>query len=457
MAAWGSSPYRGIGIYLGGDEAACAQPNLTPTWVNDVASAGWHLIPIYVGPQAACAGVPFSNVINAADAPEEGASSAQAAASIAAGLGLGAGNPIYYDMESWNNADTACNTAVLEYLTGWTTELHSLGYKSGVYSSAATGITALVDVVGKAGYTEPDELWFGDWNGAPTTSDPYVPAADWASSQRIHQYSGGTNETYGGATLNIDGDYSDALLGDPGTGSASDSFPTFGNTSGDVTLSGGQTLSSGAALTTPGTQYRLNMQRSDGNLVLYTASGRPLWDTRTSGNPGAYAVFEKVDGSLVVYSAAGRELWTSHTAGGPGDTLALQTDANVVVYDTAGRPLWSTGTTNSELSNGETLYGSWYLESSSRAFKLIEQKSDGNLVLYNFTGKALWASGTANHPGAHVVLTAAGTLAIYSTTGQVLWEVGAPGDNGSRLTLQSDGNLVLYSAAGHALWASGTS
>jgi len=181
MAAWGSSPYRGIGVYLGGDEAACAQPNLTPSWLTDVAAASWHLIPIYVGPQAACTGVSFSHVIDAADAAQEGDLSTQAAVSIAAGLGLGVGNPICYDMESWNNADAACNAAVLEYLSAWTTELHTLGYKSGVYSSAGTGITALVDVVGKAGYTEPDELWFADWNGAATTSDPYVPAADWVS------------------------------------------------------------------------------------------------------------------------------------------------------------------------------------------------------------------------------------------------------------------------------------
>jgi hypothetical protein len=41
-----------------------------------------------------------------------------------------------------------------------------------------------------------------------------VPSPDWASHQRIHQYDGGHDETYGGATLNIDGDYLDGATAD---------------------------------------------------------------------------------------------------------------------------------------------------------------------------------------------------------------------------------------------------
>ena len=37
----------------GGSDLACAQPNLTPSWLSDQAAAGWHFIPMYVGPQAA--------------------------------------------------------------------------------------------------------------------------------------------------------------------------------------------------------------------------------------------------------------------------------------------------------------------------------------------------------------------------------------------------------------------
>ena len=48
-----------------------------------------------------------------------------------------------------------------------------------------------------------------NWNGVQSTSDPNLPSADFALHQRLHQYSGGHNATYGGVTLDIDGDYLD--------------------------------------------------------------------------------------------------------------------------------------------------------------------------------------------------------------------------------------------------------
>ncbi len=458
MAAWSASPYRGIGVYLGGDEAACSQPNLTPSWTAQVAAAGWHLIPIYVGPQAACTGVDFSHVINPSTATAEGRQSAQAAVALASAVGLGTGNPIYYDMESWTISDTSCNNAVLAYLDGWASELRTLGYSSGVYSSASSGITALVSEVGNPNYTEPDELWFGDWNGAATTSDYYVPAAEWAQHQRIHQYSGNVNQTYGGVTLNIDGDYSDALLADSGSGAAPGSIATIGNTYGDVTLAPGETLSAGSSIVTPNGQYRLTMQRSDGDLGLYNASGRMLWDTKTTGNPGAHAVMQASDGNFVVYSAGGRVLWKSSTAGHPGAKLALQTDANLIMYGSGGALLWSTNTVNNELASGEPLMGNWYLESANRSFELLEQKADGNLVLYDYAGRALWSSRTAGHPGANaIVQSKTGNLVVWSASSRMLWNLGIANRSGDRLVMQDDGNLVLYSSSGAVLWATRTS
>jgi hypothetical protein len=45
-----------------------------------------------------------------------------------------------------------------------------------------------------------------------------VPASEWASHQRLHQYRGGHNETYGGVTINVDSNYVDAATA---TGEAS--------------------------------------------------------------------------------------------------------------------------------------------------------------------------------------------------------------------------------------------
>ena len=52
MSAWGASPYRAVGVYVGGANEACAQPNLTSTWVAQESAAGWVPLPVYVGLQA---------------------------------------------------------------------------------------------------------------------------------------------------------------------------------------------------------------------------------------------------------------------------------------------------------------------------------------------------------------------------------------------------------------------
>ena len=54
MSAWLASPYRSVGVYIGGVARACAQPNLTKSWVSTVTGQGWGLLPIYVGLQAPC-------------------------------------------------------------------------------------------------------------------------------------------------------------------------------------------------------------------------------------------------------------------------------------------------------------------------------------------------------------------------------------------------------------------
>jgi hypothetical protein len=210
MQAWLASRYRAVNIYMGGSDRGCAQPNLTAGWVSTVVAQGWTLIPTYVGLQAPC--WPGSgSKIDPSNAAAEGVSSADDAANGMAALGLGAGNPVYFDMENYNTGDSSCVSAVETFLDSWTAELHSRGYVSGVYSSASSGITNLVQETSNPSYHLPDDIWFAHWNGADSVyGDSYIPDGDWNNHQRIHQYAGGHNETYGGATLNIDNDAVDA-------------------------------------------------------------------------------------------------------------------------------------------------------------------------------------------------------------------------------------------------------
>ena len=222
MQAWlQSSPYRAVGVYIGGSDRACAQPNLTSSWVTQQQAAGWHFMPIYVGPQAS-----FGEINSAAS---QAVSAAEDAVSQARLLGFGPGTPLYYDMEAY---PARLNGRVLRFLTSWTRELHTLGYSSGVYSNSLSGIQALVNNYDNPADTMPDVIYDALWNGAANTSDPILPSTDWAGHQRIHQYQGGQNVTYGGDTINIDKDYLDVQKGV--TGGSPQASQAAAQSAGDV-------------------------------------------------------------------------------------------------------------------------------------------------------------------------------------------------------------------------------
>lgn len=209
MRAWlRHSPYRAVGIYIGGADRACAQPNLTAGWVSQQAAEGWHFIPLYVGPQAQ-----WGQITAAA---MQGMSAADDAVTQAQALGFGPGTPLYYDMEAYPRRQSR---RALRFLSAWTNELHADGYASGVYSSSHSAVADLADhhtgspsYPAAAGYTMPDVIFDALWNGDADTVDARIPPGAWAGHQRIHQFSGATNRTFGGHRLNIDRDYLDVQL-----------------------------------------------------------------------------------------------------------------------------------------------------------------------------------------------------------------------------------------------------
>lgn len=207
MSAWAKSPYRSIGVYVGGPNRACAQPNLTTEWVTTQLAAGWRLIPTFVGRQAPTSSCGSCAKFGGAKATELGAEEAKEAVADVQAIGIGTGNPVYFDMEAYAETSAARN-ATLAFLEAWTRKLHALGYVSGVYSSSASGIADLASRLG-SGYAEPDDVWIAEWNGEANTYAPLLPSEAWQPHHRLHQYRGGHNETYGGVTINIDNDYVD--------------------------------------------------------------------------------------------------------------------------------------------------------------------------------------------------------------------------------------------------------
>jgi Domain of unknown function (DUF1906)/FG-GAP-like repeat len=223
MTAWlASSPYRAVGIYVGGNNRFCAQPQLTAGWVNTQRTAGWHLVPIYLGQQPYCTTSSKINRFTAANAGTYGRSDAGDAVVQSRALGLESGSTIYNDIEAYSTTDSVCRTAVLTYQSAWTARLHDYGFLSGFYSSLGSGIRDQVDVYGSTAYVRPDYLWFARYDGVASvldTSSPQILPDSYWVHRRIKQYRSPTTpppaiptETYppgSGNTLPIDRDQVD--------------------------------------------------------------------------------------------------------------------------------------------------------------------------------------------------------------------------------------------------------
>lgn len=216
LRSWLTSPYRAVNIYFAGNNRACAnQPELSTQWLTTVTSNGWSVIPTYVGSQAACTSSNKTHKISASTAATQGTQEADDAATQMAALGLGpsAGNPVYFDMEPYSRTNTTCDNAVMTFLDAWSRELHVQGYVAGVYGTISKNngvIYSLAQRQADTTFQEPDAIWYADWNSVDSTDDQSTLTSFW-KGHVIHQYRGGHNETFNGATFNID---NDALAGD---------------------------------------------------------------------------------------------------------------------------------------------------------------------------------------------------------------------------------------------------
>ncbi|MFJ6795825.1 DUF1906 domain-containing protein [Streptomyces sp. NPDC091268] len=212
MDAWrAESPFGAVGVYIGGRARACAQPQLTADWVRRQAEAGWHLMPIWVGPQpwrSSATGLSTDPSL----ANDQGRTEAEGAVAAARNLGLPQGTVLYNDLENYTDRAT-WDAPVVSYLTAWTARLHALGYRSAAYVAASSGVKALSAHYEQAPEAMPDVLWVARWNGSASVADADMglPAGtrQWAGPRRAHQFRGGHDASYGGVTINIDRNWVD--------------------------------------------------------------------------------------------------------------------------------------------------------------------------------------------------------------------------------------------------------
>jgi photosystem II stability/assembly factor-like uncharacterized protein len=215
-----NSPYRVWNLYIGGSSRApCG--TLTASYIAALAVQGWRFIPTWVGPQAACSGFPSRMSGDPAVAYQQGIAEANAAVERAAALGLTysnrAGSVIYYDLEAYDVKNTPCREAARAFISGWTGQVRARGNVAGVYGATCT--SALSDFASIENV--PDVIWAAYWllpyryrSDASVFNLPCLDNLLWNNGQRLRQYSGGNNQTWGATTLNVDSNVLSGVVAD---------------------------------------------------------------------------------------------------------------------------------------------------------------------------------------------------------------------------------------------------
>ena len=220
---WNSSPYKTVNLYIGGSSRACSNNALTSSYLEQLSQQGWQFIPTWVGPQAPCTGYISRMSSDVTTAYDQGVNEANLAVERLVGLGLTypdkTGSVVYYDIEYYGT-NTACREAVNSFMNGWVSQIRARGNLAGVYGSTLcnTGLSDFLTIA-----NVPDVIWPARWyhNMGEGFYDPTatvwnlgtcIPNTVWADHQRIRQYEGDHNETWGGLTLGIDSNVLDGVV-----------------------------------------------------------------------------------------------------------------------------------------------------------------------------------------------------------------------------------------------------
>jgi len=108
-------------------------------------------------------------------------------------------------------------------------------------------------------------------------------------------------------------------------------------------LSPGDRINSGEDLISAHSQARLEMQKTDGNLVLRDRTGTQVWSSNTTGHLNSHVTFQTSDGNLVLRDSTGKAMWSSKAHKGAAKVV-LKDNCDLVTEDSSGNILWSLGT-----------------------------------------------------------------------------------------------------------------
>lgn len=179
-------------------------------------------------------------------------------------------------------------------------------------------------------------------------------------------------------------------------------------------------------------------------------------------NDEATAVFQP-SGNLVVRKRNGEVVWTSALQSGLGYRLNLLSDGNLVIYDRSARPVWAANVAGRGVSQMALVGCQLQMVAGDETSGILHWRagspSCNERSVDNSTQLDLPASGNLTllrSPEASLIWQNDGNLVLYTTSGTPIWSSSTGGQRGKWLVFQPDGNLVIYGSSG-PLWASNTS
>jgi subtilisin family serine protease len=212
-------------------------------------------------------------------------------------------------------------------------------------------------------------------------------------------------------------------------------------------LTSGSALLSGRKICSPNKLYCLAQTSTD--LKLTKPGGRVLWH---SGKGAAWTRLSAA-GNLASYSAYGKGVWSSRTSGVGASTLTVTNRGNALITNNAtGKVEWTSNAAQktapaanrgsaSTLVAGTALYrGTGKLLSPNGEYSLA-LRSNGDLVLAKAGKGTIWHTGAKD--GDWLTVVSSGNLVEYRSDGRRPWSSNPSGAGASTLTLKDTGKLVL--------------
>lgn len=226
--------------------------------------------------------------------------------------------------------------------------------------------------------------------------------------------------------------------------------PAAAATGYTFTVPAGTVMSNGDSIRSSKGQFQFVMQ-ADGNAVVYGTGAQVLWQSGTSGNPGAQLA-PQTDGNVVIYGARGA-IWQSLSSGKGGTQLTLGDDGNLAMLN-GSAPVWAAFSHQSSLYPGTILQPGEMLRSDYASNYQLVMQSDGNLVEYQGS-RVVWQSQTNGNPGAALAYQTDGNMVIIYQN-RPIWQAGTSGQSAGRIYLDNGGTFRVHNASGTAVWESAT-